>query len=206
MSFFLKRIFLSLINFIKENKIYFFILLLFTILGIIFGIENVKTLKSDLDLSDITDVCFSKASNREWNPLTFYLIRLSILIVPVIIALCSFNIFIALSTCIIAFVNSYFYSFNFILLVYNLKIVGLFYVYAVCLPCYMIYLLCLLCLYLLAFKRFVIRKKYNNYHCLNSAIKEIRAPILSIIVIFSIAVLYEIIFLYLIYNKYIFAM
>ena len=54
MLFFVKNLVKNLLNFIKENKMFFALLIIVTALGIAFGFENVKQLKSDIDLEDIT--------------------------------------------------------------------------------------------------------------------------------------------------------
>lgn len=205
MLMFFKTIINSIYTFIKQNKIYFFLILIVIVLGIAFGVENVKQLRSDLDLSDITDNCFTNASNGTWSFYSFFLNRFTILIIPsFLVFLCVHFIFVPIIF-VISFANAYFYAFNFMILVYNLNTVGLVYVFVVCLPCYLIYLLVLTLLYITAFKRLQLKRKYNNC-CFSSVLKEIKLSLLFVYIIFLLTVIYESIFLYLIYNKYIFAM
>ena len=206
MLVFFKRLLNNLIKYIFSNKTFFFVIALFIFAGIVLGLENVLSLKDDLDLTDITDTCFTKASSGKWEAHTFYFNRILILILPIIIAVFAFNIYIAILSCFAAFANAYFYAFNFTILLYNLHSVGALYVFIVCLPCYLIYNLCLLCLYLVAFNRSCIRKKYNNYYCFSMVLRELKVPIMAIFILFSLAVFYEMIFLYFVYNKYLFAM
>ncbi len=205
MLFFVKNLVKNLLNFIKENKMFFALLIIVTALGIAFGFENVKQLKSDIDLEDITDNCFTNASKGKWPIYTFYFNRLLIMLIPFLLIFLCFHFAIIPIIFVVIFADAYSFSFNFMILVYNLSTVGLVYVFLVCLPCYFIYLLSIVMLALVALFRFKISKKYNTI-CFNDIVKQIKMPICAIVVLFVIFMILESIFLYVIYNKYIFAM
>lgn len=197
----------NLNNIFSINKIYFFIIILFMIVGLIIGFYNGIVIISDLELEDMTDYSFWGVIKDDWSFFSFLFDRILLLVIPFILCFISCHIIFIPLILYLAIARAYFFALNFAILVTHLSIVGLFYIFLVALPCYILYLIVIIPCLSMGLNQCIISRKFGKFFC---NFQEYRMKILKlytfIFLLTIIVILYECLFLFLIFNKYIFSL
>lgn len=200
-----KMLFENILNFFKEHKICFLIVLILTILGIVLGIYNGIAVKEDLELENMTDVAMWGVLDDEWEFFTFFFNRLIFMLLICLICLFAKHILFVPILVYIIISRAYFFAFNFAVLIFNIKLVGMFYIICVSLPCYLLYSFFLVPIITFAICNSLKFRKYGYCNERGMFKRQIYSFIIFTIISYAIIALYETVFLFVIFNKYIFS-
>lgn len=194
--------FYNLFQFLKElfakNKLLTFLLFLVAFLGICFGVFSAIKLKGSLTLEEISDVTFLGAID-DYSFFEFYFARLCF-VCAFLLLLIFFNSTLLLPIILyFVFSHAYFFIFNLLLLIFNLNLIGLFYIVICAFPIYLLYIFCYIpCL--VFYLDYVFQKK--KFCCLKNQKTKLRKIVVCSILLYCFLVLYESVMLFAVFSKY----